>query len=270
MSTRCGDNPDEPTRERDQTTMTASEPPPRDEPLVWERPEPGSRAALEPLSRERIVRAAVAIADAEGLVNVSLRKVAAALDAGPMRLYGYLSTKEELLELMVDSVYAEMLAAAPVAGPWRAALRALALRLRATARAHHWFVDLMGGRPHIGPGGLAYLEALFATLEGAPGFEDIDAAMQSAFTLNAYVIGALRSEASELQAERESAMNEAQWQAATGAYMHRMIATGRFPNIARVMRDATHPSADAVFERGLDMVLDGLAAQFRVAAQGPG
>jgi AcrR family transcriptional regulator len=240
--------------------MTASAPPPREEPLVWERPEPGSRAALEPLSRERIVRAAIAIADAEGLVNVSLRKVAAALGAGPMRLYGYLSTKEELLELMVDSVYAEMLAAAPLAGSWRAALRALAFRLRASARVHPWFVDLIGGRPHIGPGGLAYLEALFAALAGTPGFADIDAAMQAGFTLNAYVMGALRSEASELQAERDSAMNEAQWQAATGPYIQRMIATGRFPNIGRVVREATHPSSDAVFERGLDTVLDGLAA----------
>jgi hypothetical protein len=58
-------------------------------------------------------------------------------------------------------------------------------------------------------------------------------------------------------------MNESQWQAATGPYIHRMIASGRFPNIGRIVREATHPSADAVFERGLDTVLDGLAAQLR-------
>ncbi len=247
--------------------MTATDPPPPDEPLVWERPEPAGRAALEPLSRERIVRAAIAIADAEGLVDVSLRKVAAALGAGPMRLYGYLATKEELLELMVDSVYAEMLAATQAprqgAGAWRATLRALASRLRASARAHPWFIDLIGGRPHIGPGGLAYLEALFAALEGAPGCADIDAAMQAAFTLNAYVIGALRSEASERQAQRDSAMDESQWQAATSPYIHRMIATGRFPHIGRIVHEATHPPAEAVFERGLNAVLDGLAATMR-------
>ena len=241
--------------------MSTDDRPPNDPPLVWERPEPGNRAALEPLSRERIVRAAIALADGEGLANVSLRKVAAALDAGPMRLYGYLSTKEELLELMVDAVYAEVLAAGPFPGPWRAALRAVALRLRETARAHRWFIDLIGGRPHIGPGGLAYLEALFAALEGTPGLADIDVAMQVGFTFNAYVIGALRSEASERREELESAMTQQQWQRATGPYMSRMVATGRFPNIARVMREATHPPADIVFERGVEIVLDGIAAQ---------
>ena len=77
--------------------------------LVWERPEPPDRPALAPLSRERIVRAAIGLADADGLEAVSLRKVAAALDVGPMRLYGYIASKDELFELMVDAVYAEIL-----------------------------------------------------------------------------------------------------------------------------------------------------------------
>src|SRR3712207_4865231 len=76
--------------------------------LVWERPEPPDRPVLAPLSLERLVRAAIRLADADGLEAVSLRKVAAALDVGPMRLYGYIATKEELLDLMVDSVYAEI------------------------------------------------------------------------------------------------------------------------------------------------------------------
>ncbi len=241
--------------------MRTPDRPPPEQPLVWERPQPRRRAAVEPLSRERIVQAAIALADGEGLSDVSLRKVAAALDAGPMRLYRYLSTKEELLELMVDAVYTEMLADGPFAGPWRRALRAFARRLRETARAHRWFIDLIGGRPHVGPGGLAYLEALFATLEDAPGVADIDAAMQVAFTFNAYVVGALRSEASERREELESAMDQQQWQDATGPYMLRMVATGRFPHIARLMQEATHPPADVVFERGVELLLDGIEAQ---------
>ena len=74
---------------------------------VWDRPEPPTRPV--PLDRERIVGAAVALADEGGLEAVSLRKVAARLDAGPMRLYGYISTKQELFDLMVDEVYAEIL-----------------------------------------------------------------------------------------------------------------------------------------------------------------
>src|SRR3954469_12726342 len=119
--------------------------------LVWERPEPARGPAPSPLSRDAIVRAAIGLADAEGLAAVSLRKVGAALDAGPMRLYGYLSTKEELLELMVDAVYGEMARDAPGDGDWREALRKLARRTARAAADHPWLTDLLGGRPHLGP-----------------------------------------------------------------------------------------------------------------------
>jgi AcrR family transcriptional regulator len=231
--------------------------------LVWDRPEPINRPAPSPLSRERIVRAAIALADKDGLASVSLRKVGAALDAGPMRLYGYVSSKEELLELMVDAVYGEIASAGPIDADWRDALRTIAHRTRQATRVHGWFIDLLGGRPHLGPNALAHLEASFAALSDAPGFEDIDVVLRALGTVNAYVIGAIRSEASELRAERESGMNETEWQNATGSYMHRMIATGRFPTLAKVVRDATHPPADVVFDQGLECVLDGIAAQLR-------
>src|SRR3954470_10993059 len=73
--------------------------------LVWERPEPPNRPVPAPLDRERIVRTAMGLADADGLEAVSLRKVAAALGVGPMRLYGYLDSKDELLDLMVDAFH---------------------------------------------------------------------------------------------------------------------------------------------------------------------
>jgi AcrR family transcriptional regulator len=223
--------------------------------LVWERPEPTGRRAPEPLSRKRIVRAAMAIADKEGLASVSLRNVGAALGAGPMRLYGYLETKEELLELMVDAVYRELASDGLGASgaTWRDALRAIAQRIRRAARKHPWFIDLLGGRPPLGPNALAELDASFGVLLDTPAFEDIDAAMLALGTVYAYVIGAIRIEA--------SGVNQADWQAATGPYIQRLVATGRFPNIARIVRDATHPSADVVFDQGLDCVLDGIAAR---------
>jgi AcrR family transcriptional regulator len=238
-----------------------SEEPDADAYRVWERPEPTSRPAPSPLSRARIVGAAIAIADREGLAGVSLRKVGAALDAGAMRLYGYLSTKDELLELMVDAVYGEMASAGPVDADWRAAIRTIARRTWRAAREHPWFTALLGGRPHIGPNALAHLEASFAALSGTRGLEDIDVAMQALRTINAYVIGAIQTEASELRAELESGMTEAEWQTATGPYIERMLATGRFPNLAQVVRDAAHLPADVVFDQGLDWVLDGIAAR---------
>jgi AcrR family transcriptional regulator len=230
---------------------------------IWERAEPAVRPAPVPLSREAIVEAAIAIADAQGLAAVSLRNVGSALGAGPMRLYGYMSTKEELLELMVDAMYGEIVTGKPRSGDWRRALRSIALATRRAAQRHPWFADLQGGRPHQGPNALAYLERILSALSVAPGFEDIDAVMLAARTVNAYMIGAIRRELGELRAERESGMNRAAWEAATSPYRARMIATGKFPTISRVGREATHRSKDfdVVFEQGLNWVLDGIAGR---------
>ena len=233
-----------------------------DEPtLVWERPEPPSRPVPSPLSRDRIVRAAIELADADGLEAVSLRKVAAALDAGPMRLYGYLSNKEELLDLMVDAVYGEIPAPEPADGDWRGALRFLAHGVRRTALRHEWFADLLGGRPQLGPNMLAHLEASLAALDGVPGGVDADALMQAVHTVNAYVFGAVRSEIAESRAERATGLDERRWQATMGPYLERMLATGRYPTVAKVVHGAGQPDMDTVFDTGLDQVVDGVAAR---------
>ena len=229
-------------------------------PIIWEREEPSARPALVPLSREAIVKAAIAIADEKGLTSVSLRKVASALGAGPMRLYGYMSTKGELLELMVDMVYGEMLSAETLDGDWRGVLRSIAHRTRQAAQRHNWFIELLGGRPHFGPNALAFREQSFGALNDIPGFEDIDVAMEALKTVNAYVIGAIWDETSQLRSERESGMDTEEWKAAMWPYMQRMIATGRFPMLTKIVRDATHPSADDQFDRGINCVLDGIEA----------
>ena len=112
-------------------------------------PKKKPKKAPEPLSREAIVRAALAIADRDGIAGVSLRNVAAALDAGPMRIYTHLSTKEDLLAAMIDAVYAEIERFdGRTPSDWRGALRSLAHRIRRAAHRHPWFVELLEGRPH--------------------------------------------------------------------------------------------------------------------------
>jgi AcrR family transcriptional regulator len=216
-----------------------------------------------PLCRDAIVSAAIALADTDGLAAVSLRKVATALDAGPMRLYGFMSAKDELLDLMADAVYADMDAIDPTSHGWRDVMRSFFRAMRQAVKAHPWFVELLGGRPHQGPNALAHLEHLLAALHAEAGFEDINAVMQAAKTMNAYVIGAIRSEANEVLAERESGMDEAAWQSASWSYMQRVIATGTFPTLESVVRDATHPPADFVFNEGLECMLDGIAARYQ-------
>ncbi|MDX8033920.1 TetR/AcrR family transcriptional regulator C-terminal domain-containing protein [Lentzea sp. BCCO 10_0856] len=228
--------------------------------LVWDRPEPPSKPSPTPLSRELIVTAAIRLADGGGLDEVSLRKVAAALNAGPMRLYGYIETKDELLDLMVDEVYGEI--ALPEPGTeWRSALTQIAHGIRAAAKRHPWLVDLLGGRPHRGPNSLAHIEASLGTLDGKPEFPTIDHVLGAVGAVMAFVHGAVRNEIAEARAEQSSGMTEEQWQAASGPYMQRMLATGKFPTLAKVMYDAEHTNAASYFDTGLSYVLDGIATR---------
>ncbi|MFJ2169030.1 TetR/AcrR family transcriptional regulator [Streptomyces griseofuscus] len=222
--------------------------------LVWERPEPPDRPVPAPLNRARIVRAAIRLADADGLEAVSLRKVATALGVGPMRLYSYIASKEELLDLMVDAAYAEI---RPVGDGWREVLRSLAESTRQAAHEHEWLADLLGGRPQLGPHALANGEAVVARLDGV----DLDDVMPMVAAVNAYVIGAVRREIAARRAERASGMDERRWQAALGPYLERAFATGRFPALATVVCDAAHLDADRTFRMGLDFLLDGIEAR---------
>ena len=205
------------------------------------------------------MRAAIAIADSDGLAAVSLRKVGASLDAGPMRLYGYLSTKQELLDLMIDAVYGEIVSAGPIDGDWRDIFRTIAQRIRRACHEHPWFVELLCGRPHLGPNALGMLEASLAALNEAAGFADINVCLRAMGTVNAYMIGAVRSESSDLK----SGLNKAEWQKVWWPYLERVIASGRFPMLAKVVGGASHPSPDSVFDAGLETVLDGLAVPSR-------
>ncbi|GAB2871040.1 TetR/AcrR family transcriptional regulator [Lentzea nigeriaca] len=224
--------------------------------LVWDRPEPPSRPSPTPLSRALIVRTAIELADAGGLDEVSLRKVAAALNAGPMRLYGYIETKDELLDLMVDEIYGEIRPPDPSAD-WRTGLRHIAHEIRSAAKRHEWFVDLLGGRPNRGPNSLAYMESTLAVV----GFESIDEVMGVVGTVMAYVYGAVRNEITEIRAERSSGLTEEQWQRASGPYIERVLATGRYPTLARFIYDGSHFDPAQVFDRGLDYVLEGIATK---------
>jgi AcrR family transcriptional regulator len=222
--------------------------------VVWERSEPPNRPAPAPLSRERLVQAAVRLADADGLDAVSLRKVAAELDVGPMRLYGYIATKEELLDLMVDAVYAEI---RPTGDGWRQALRSVAEATRQAAQQHEWLADLIGGRPRLGPNTLATGDAVLAAMSGV----DLDTVVPAVAAVSAYVVGAVRREIAERRAERASGMDIKQFQAAYGPYLVRAFATGRFPALATVVRDGPHLSADETFRTGLEFLLDGIEAR---------
>ncbi|MFJ8129474.1 TetR/AcrR family transcriptional regulator [Streptomyces hydrogenans] len=222
---------------------------------VWDRPEPPPSPA--PLDRERIVAAAIALADESGLDGVSLRKVAARLNAGPMRLYGYIATKQELFDLMLDEVYAEIL---PEERPddWREALSTLAHRTRHAALRHAWLADLLGGRPALGPNALAVGEATLAALDG---LADIDTALRAVETVSAYSTGAIRREIANLRAERATGLSRHDWQRAHGPRLTKTLATGRFPALTKAVYDGTDVDPETTFTTGLEWVLDAVATK---------
>ncbi|WP_285791936.1 TetR/AcrR family transcriptional regulator C-terminal domain-containing protein [Micromonospora sp. NBRC 101691] len=226
---------------------------------VWERPEPQPRAAPVPLSRAKIAAAAIRVADAHGLDGLSVRKIAKELGVGPMRLYDYVTARSELLDLMVDAVYARI-AEAGQHTEWRAALLAIVRRTRDAALDHEWFADLLGARPHLGPHALAVGESIAAALSQAPGVRSIDDLQRAVGALDAFVVGALRREITERRTARSTGTDVSAWQAALGPYLTRMLETGRYPTVARLVVDGAHLDAEETFHHNLTTILDGITA----------
>jgi AcrR family transcriptional regulator len=226
---------------------------------------PPRRAAV--LSREEIVSAAIAVADAEGADAVSMRRIARELSSGTMSLYWHVRSKDELLDLMIDTVTGEAQAPEP-SGDWRADLRAIACATRDTLHRHQWAVSFMGGRPPAGPRSLRNLERSLGALDGLG--LDKATAMTCLMSVSTYVLGAVLREMQEINGERYMAeqfggMSEAEKQAVIREFTERVRASGRFPRMVAMMTEGIDPDSaqtrDARFEFGLDCLLDGIAAR---------
>lgn len=228
--------------------------------LVWERPEPPSRTTLEPLSRATIVEAALGLSEREGITAVSLRNIARELGFGPMRLYGYIDSKDELIDLLIDEVYGRLLRDPLPEGGWREVLSELARRLRRAAVTWPWFTAMLSGRPALGPHALLYTETALSALTGRSGLMDIDRAVLALSVLHAYVVGAAQTEQNDVRAARETGMDEETWRLRVWPYLERALATGRYPTLGRVVTEHEHLTMDERFERGLHCTLDGIAA----------
>ena len=139
---------------------------------VWTRAEPGSRRPR--LSRDEIAAAAIRIADTEGFEAVSMRRLAAELDAGTMSLYHYIRTKDELLTLVVDAVMGEVVLPGGQRMPrdWRSAITLIAKRSRDALRRHPWILDITDD-PNIGPNAMRHFDQSWQALASLnASFED--------------------------------------------------------------------------------------------------
>ncbi|MFC9235286.1 TetR/AcrR family transcriptional regulator [Streptomyces decoyicus] len=203
-------------------------------------------------SRETITAAAVALADAEGLEGVTMRRVASQVGAGVMSLYSYAPDKETLLELMVDHVSGELPTADPPTGDWRTDLKAIGHLQRALMLRHPWLPAALSTRRSLGPHALAFLERALAALR--PTRLDGAAKLEVFSMLTGFVAGHVGYEIAQ-----SAAADSSDRATAEARYLAAVAADGHHPELAEALATPGHPlSPDATFTRFLDRLVDGL------------
>jgi AcrR family transcriptional regulator len=214
-----------------------------------------SRAARAPLSRERVLDAAVAIADAEGLKALTMRRLAADLDVEAMSLYYHLPAKEALLDGVVETVLAEVLAAVAHAGgdDWRARLRGQFRTARTVMLRHPWAPGLLSSRRSVPPIIYTYYDGIVATMVEA-GFS-YRLAHRALHSFGSMTLGFVQEIFNPAETETDAAEEDL-------AAMAALV-----PNLTAMMAAEVHAADDPTlgwcdsqveFEFTLDLLLDGL------------
>ncbi|GAA5001226.1 GntR family transcriptional regulator [Actinopolymorpha pittospori] len=208
-----------------------------------------------PLGREQVLSAAIAIADAEGLDAVSMRRLAAELGAGSMTLYRYVDGKDDLVRQMADEVFGQ--GALPEPGPdgWRAKLELVSRVQWQLCKRHLWLPRAISfTRPLMMPNAVAHTGWTLRALEGL-GLPP-ETMLQEAITLAAFVTTVAMTNAAEVEAGAESGLSFEHWwlsQEHTSAEL-----VGRFPVLGQLSAEVAI-DLDGLFEYGLQRHLDGFA-----------
>ncbi|WP_328853338.1 TetR/AcrR family transcriptional regulator C-terminal domain-containing protein [Micromonospora globbae] len=215
--------------------------------------------------RDQVVATAVAIADAEGLHGLSMRRLAGQLGIPTMAIYRYVADREELVLFMIDKVMADNPppALTPDRHGWRACLEAIARLHWAMYRRHTWLAQAVSfTRPLPAPHAMAHTEWMLRALDGRG--LDLSAQFTAAVTVANYVRGTAVNRAEEAQAEQDSGLTDAQWMEAQEERFGTVLADGRLPLMARFLTaDDVVWNLDVLFEFGLQRLLDGLAPLLR-------
>jgi AcrR family transcriptional regulator len=208
-----------------------------------------------PLSRQRVLHAAIQHADAAGLEALTMRQVAGMLKVAPMALYRHVSNRDDLIDAMIDVVFSEI--ALPLGGAdWKTAMRDRAISLRDVLARHRWAIGLMESRRRPGPANLRHHDAVIGKLRAA-GF-DIAMVAHAYSILDGYIYGfALTKMNVPFDTTAEMA--------AMGQDMFEPFPANEYPNLAEFVADhVLKPGYDYgdEFEYGLDLILNGLEEAF--------
>jgi AcrR family transcriptional regulator len=224
-----------------------------------------SKSAIEPrarLTKERVLRAAVALGDRGGLESLTMRKLADELGVGVMSLYYYVPNKDELITGMVDIVFSEI-AVPSTDVDWKTAMRQRAISTREALNRHRWAVGLMESRVMPGPASFRVHNAVLGYLREG-GFS-IEMTIQAYSVLDAYIYGfALQEKTVPFEnAEGAAAVAEEQVRQFEAQAEEQQLAAlaDEFPYLAEVVAGhVTKVGYDfgEAFEYGLDLILDAL------------
>lgn len=229
--------------------------------LLWGRhPKPGRTG----ISVAQIVHAGIELADAQGLEATSMRKVGDVLGVSAMSLYGHVPSKEDLVALMVDSVYGGLYADADEAkavGTWRAGLQYVAERNWELYSRHPWLLDVHDARSILGPHASRKYEAELRVLDGI-GLSDLD--MEASLTTLLNVVqGAARDQRSDDDSRARSGLADAEWWSIVAPALDHLMGGDDFPVSGRV-GNSLGAAFDAArdpqrsYHVGVTLVLDGV------------
>lgn len=218
--------------------------------LLWQAREREPRPGL---SLDRIVRAAVELADADGLPGLSMRKVADRLGFTTMSLYRHVPGRDQLVDLMVDEVMGEHPDDVPEAAGWRARLEAGARQAWRIRERHPWLAEVRGTRHLPGPNGVAHYEYMLSTLTGTA------LAPSEVIAVVGLVGRFVDAEALHLlevrREERRSGVSEDEWWGARDTLYDRL---DRYPAITYLWTAGGWDAPEDSFEFGLRRLLDGV------------
>jgi AcrR family transcriptional regulator len=205
-------------------------------------------------TRQDVVLAAVAIADADGIDKVTFRAIAARLGVGVMSLYNYVPDKQALVYAMVEQVAGELRLPEPT-GDWRADMHRLAHEQRALLHRHPWLITESSHLQPLGPPILAQIDWSLGVLEptGLPARE----LLETIAMLNWFIGTMVRGEL----ATRAAPPPDSEQAKAQAGHLAELLATGRYPRFAAaITQPAPPPTSEGPlpFDRLLDRILDGL------------
>jgi len=239
---------------------------------IWAVPEPADRKPR--YTRDQIAAAALRIADAEGFGAVTMKRIAAELGAGTMTLYYYVRTKADVVALMQDAILADVLIpTGEFPAGWRDAITAIARRTRQVSMAHPWSLASLN-EAQFGPNAMRHFEQSLAATAGTG--LPVPARLELIAAVDDYVAGnALHSVESLTRAQVAQA--DPAMVAAAIDYGLAQLQAGDFPQLKALYGESARPGAgepamppmteDALsrqFERGLQALLDGLAARMNI------